>query len=133
MKTKLTGALKCILPAFLIMACIQIGYASNPKNKTSKTLTFTDIENEFKFVKPLSDNSRQVILKKFGTIENYRDSIIARKNNPRYKNKHIIIHATEADSADLSLFNLSLDELQRKGIKVTIDPDLNNQLPVKSN
>lgn len=132
MNTNLLGGLKCLFLAFFILAGTQINLSSSPKISTKKTLTFTDVEKEFKFAKPLSENTKQIILKKFGTVQNYHDSIIAKRNNPRHKNIIVTGHPTEADSAALSIFNLSLEELQSKGIKVTIDPKLNNQLPVKS-
>ena len=86
-----------------------------------KPLTFNDVEKEFKFAKPLSEQSKQVILKQFGTVQNYHDSIVVRRNNPRYK--HIIVtgKATEADSAVMKIFSMSKEELKSKGIKVTID------------
>jgi len=44
-----------------------------------KPLTFRDVEQEFHFAKPLNEKSQAVILKQFGTVQNYRDSIFARK------------------------------------------------------
>jgi hypothetical protein len=83
-----------------------------------KPLSFSEVEKEFKFAKPLSEQSKQVILKQFGTVQNYHDSIIARRNNPHYK--HIIVtgKATEADSAVMKIFSMSKEELHKAGIMV---------------
>lgn len=83
-----------------------------------KPMSFSDVQKEFKFAKPLSEQSKQVILKQFGTVQNYHDSIIARRNNPNYK--HIIVtgKATEADSAVMKIFRMNEEELQKAGIKL---------------
>jgi uncharacterized protein YpuA (DUF1002 family) len=96
---------------FLLISC-KSGQA------VQKPMSFSDVEKEFKFAKPLSEQSKQVILKQFGTVQNYHDSIIARRNNPHYK--HIIVtgKATEADSAVMKIFSMSKEELQRAGIKL---------------
>jgi len=96
---------------FLLISC-KSGQA------VQKPMTFSDVEKEFKFAKPLSEQSKQVILKQFGTVQNYHDSIVARRNNPYYK--HIIVtgKATEADSAVMKIFSMSKEELQKAGIKL---------------
>lgn len=132
MKTNLLNTLKSLLLVIIFVAGTQIYFSCSPKITTPKALTFTDVEKEFHFAKPLSENSKQVILKQFGSVQNYHDSIIARRNNPHYKNIIVTGHATKADSALFSIFNMSEEELRSKGIKVTIDPKLKNKLQEKS-
>lgn len=38
---------------------------------TSSTLTFSDIEEKYSFAKPLSDKSKENIIMKFGSVNNY--------------------------------------------------------------
>jgi hypothetical protein len=132
MKTTLSKVLKCFSLTVFILAGTQIYLSCSHKITVPKTLTFTEVEKEFHFAKPLSEYSKQVILKQFGTVQNYHDSIISRRNNPRYKNIIVTGHPTEADSATLSIFRMSPEELESRGIKVIVDPRLKNQEPVKS-
>lgn len=91
-----------------------------------KPLSFKDVETELKFAKPLSESSRKVILKQFGSVENYRDSIVERRNAPNKKRIIVTGHPTEADSAAMKIFRMTNDEHKKAGIKVSTDSTLNN-------
>jgi hypothetical protein len=133
MKTTLSKVLKCFCLTVFILAGTQIYLSCSHKITVPKTLTFTEVEKEFHFAKPLSEYSKQRILKQFGSVQNYHDSIISRRNNPHYKSIVVIGNPAEADSATLSIFKMSAEELESKGIKVIVDPKIKNQQPVNSN
>ena len=125
MKTNLLNTLKSLLLVIIFVAGTQIYFSCSPKITAPKVLTFADVEKEFHFAKPLSEQSQKTILKQFGTVQNYHDSIIARRNNPHYKNIVISANPTSADSVERKVFYLNDEELKSKGIKVTKDSILN--------
>lgn len=86
-----------------------------------KPLTFSDVEKEFKFAKPLTEKSKQTILKQFGNVQNYRDSIYQRKNTLNRKRTIVTGHPTEKDSTSLRVFRMNNEELKKAGIKVSKD------------
>lgn len=122
MKTNFIKPLgSCILLVSLIVIGLLTFNSCSSEQAIQKPLSFSDIESEFKFVKPLSENSKKVILKQFGSVENYRDSIHQRKNSPNRKRTIVTGHPTIADSAALKIFKMNNQELEKAGIKVTKD------------
>ena len=98
----------------LSIVCILILLICFPKSFAKKPLTFTDVEKEFHFAKPLSEQSQKLILKQFGTVLNYHDSIVVRTNR---KDKGFILSARpiSADSVECRLFHITDEEVKRKG------------------
>ena len=129
MKTADVSYLKSLKSTLLSIACILILLICFPKSFAKKPLTFTDVEKEFHFAKPLSEQSQKTILKQFGTVQNYHDSIVALRNNPHYKNIVISANPISADSVERKVFYLTDEELKSKGIKVTRDSILNLSKP----
>lgn len=73
MTTKLIKHVMDILSIFsFIVTLLILASCSGQNELETKELTFKDIENEFRFRKPLSDSSKVYILRKFGSVENYR-------------------------------------------------------------
>lgn len=103
MKTNLFNAIKCFSLTIFILAGTQIYFSCSPKITALKTMTFTDVENEFHFAKPLPESSKQLILKRYGSVQNYHDSIIARRKNPYYKNINMYAYLNEADSTIITI------------------------------
>ena len=114
MKTADVSCLKSLKSTLLSIACILILLICFPKSFAKKPLTFTDVEKEFHFVKPLSEQSQKTILKQFGTVQNYHDSIVVRSNR---KDKGFILSARpiSADSVECRLFHITDEEVKRKG------------------
>lgn len=104
----------CLLAGILFVSCKSI-------HSVPGALTFSDVEKEFKFAKPLSEQSRQLILRKYGTVQNYRDSIISGRKKVYKKDIIVTREATETDSAVIKIFRMSEDELKKAGITVTRD------------
>jgi hypothetical protein len=120
---------KCSKLGLFLTASVLILISCSPKLAVHKPLTFTDVEKEFHFAKPLPENSKQVILKQFGSVQNYHDSIVARRNNPHYKNIVISANPISFDSVERKVFYLTDEELKSKGIKVSRDSILNHSKP----
>ena len=114
MKTADVSYLKSLKSTLLSIACILILLICFPKSFAKKPLTFTDVEKEFHFAKPLSEQSQKTILKQFGTVQNYHDSIVVRTNR---KDKGFILSAKpiSADSVECRLFHITDEEIKRKG------------------
>ena len=114
MKTADVSYLKSLKSTLLSIACILILLNCFPKSFAKKPLTFTDVEKEFHFAKPLSEQSQKTILKQFGTVQNYHDSIVVRTNR---KDKGFILSAKpiSADSVECRLFHITDEEIKRKG------------------
>jgi hypothetical protein len=128
MKTTQIITRKCSKSSLFIAACVLIFIACSPKLAVQKpltiekkALTFTDVEKEFHFAKPLSEQSQKTILKQFGTVQNYHDSIVARRARPNRGPYIITGHPTEADSALMKIFRMNDEELKKAGIIVTRD------------
>ena len=113
----------------ILISCSPKLAVQKPLTIAKKPLTFTDVEKEFHFAKPLSEQSQKTILKQFGTVQNYHDSIVALRNNPHYKNIVISANPISADSVERKVFYLTDEELKSKGIKVTRDSILNLSKP----
>ena len=96
-------------------------FSCSMEQAVQKPLTFKDVEKEFKFAKPLSEKSKLTILKQFGSVQNYRDSISQRKNTVNRKRTIVTGHPTAADSVALRIFRMNDIELKKAGIKVTKD------------
>ena len=100
--------------ALILISCSPKLAVQKPLEIEKKPLTFTDVEKEFHFSKPLSEQSQKTILKKFGTVQNYHDSIVVRTNR---KDKGFILSARpiSADSVECRLFHITDEEVKRKG------------------
>lgn len=87
-----------------------------------KPISFEDVEKEFNYVKPLSEKSRALILKKFVTVQNYRDSIYVKRLKG---NRGYIINATKINTnSSYKVIKLKNDDLKRiKIIKDSINSD----------
>ena len=96
-------------------------FSCSTEQAIQKPLTFKDVEKEFKFANPLSEKSKQTILKQFGSVQNYRDSIYQRKNTVNRKKTIVTGHPTVKDSASLRIFRMNVEELKKAGIKVSKD------------
>ncbi len=107
--------------SLFIAACVLILISCSPKLAVHKPLTFTDVEKEFHFAKPLSEQSQKTILKQFGSVQNYHDSIVARRARPNRGPVIITGHPTEADSALMKIFRMSDEELKKSLIKFSRD------------
>ena len=105
--------------ALILFSCSPKLAVQKPLMVEKKALTFSDVEKEFHFVKPLSEQSQKTILRQFGTVQNYHDSIVARRARPNRGPFIITGHPTEADSALMKVFTMSDEELKKAGIKVT--------------
>lgn len=69
-----------LVSSLLMFSCNQ--------NEESISYTFEDVEKEFNFQRPLSKFSRNSILEKYETVENYRKFLIIKlKNDSLNKNK----------------------------------------------
>jgi hypothetical protein len=79
-----------------------------------KPLTFRDVEREFHFAKPLSKQSQQVILRQFGTVQNYRDSIFARKQ--RGNGGFVMIANTNPENGEtnVTVLKINKEEFNKK-------------------
>jgi len=76
-----------------------------------KPLTFRDVEREFHFAKPLNEKSQQVILKQFGTVQNYRDSIFARKQ--RGNNGFVLCAQPNGDgTSQVTVIHVTKEQIQ---------------------
>jgi hypothetical protein len=129
MITKEIMTRKCSKLGLLLTASVLILISCSTKLAVHKPLTFTDVEKEFHFAKPLPEQSQKLILKQFGSVQKYHDSIVARRNNPHYKNIVISANPISADSVERMVFYLTDEELKSKGIKVSIDSILNHRKP----
>lgn len=112
---------KCVKSGINLTLLILVLFSCSHKLTTHKALTFSDVEKEFHFAKPLSEQSQKIILKKFGSVQNYHDSIVARKNNPYFKNIIISANPITADSVEIKVFRMTDEELKSKGIRVSRD------------
>ena len=114
MKTTQIITAKHVKSALFTAVSVLIIISCSPKLAVHKPLTFTDVEKEFHFAKPLSEQSQKTILKKFGTVQNYHDSIVVRTNR---KDKGFILSARpiSADSVECRLFHITDEEIKRKG------------------
>jgi len=76
-----------------------------------KPLTFRDVEREFHFAKPLNKNSQAVILRQFGTVQNYRDSIFARKQ--RGNNGFVLCAQPKGDgTSQVTVIHVTKEQIQ---------------------
>jgi len=89
-----------ILSSFVIL--LTTVSCTNQNELAPDVLTFGDIEKEFKFSKPLSDSSKVYILRKFGSIENYRLFVASIKSQ---KATNEISIAARMDSTNLLFKN----------------------------
>jgi ferredoxin len=129
MKTKLL--ISRISSSLLISVFILLFISCSTEQSLKKPLSFNDVEKELKFAKPLSENSKKVIIKQYGSVENYKDSIIERRNAPNKKKIIVTGHPSEADSAAMKIFRMTKDELKKAGIKVTADSTENKSISSK--
>ncbi|MEI8272053.1 MAG: hypothetical protein WCG08_05480 [Paludibacter sp.] len=112
---------KYLKSALFITACVLILFSCSPKLTVHKPLTFSDVEKEFHFASPLPERSQKTILKQFGSVQNYHDSIVARRARPNRGPVIITGHPTEADSALMKIFRMSDEELKKNLIKFSRD------------
>ncbi len=76
-----------------------------------KPLTFRDVEREFHFAKPLNKTSQAVILRQFGTVQNYRDSIFARKQ--RGNNGFVLCAQPKGDgTSQVTVIHINKEQIQ---------------------
>lgn len=124
MKSKSIVFEKCY--AFLVFCFFSLIFCScSTEQLVKKPLDFKDVEREFNFSKPLSVKSQQVILKQFGSVETYRDSILVRKYKKTKSLNVVSCVPAISDSADLMIFKMDKQALEKAGIKVYIDPKVN--------
>ena len=128
MKTTVFISSKSFKAGLFLTASVLILFSCSPKLAVQKplmvekkALTFSDVEKEFHFVKPLSEQSQKTILRQFGTVQNYHDSIVARRARPNRGPFIITGHPTEADSILMKVFSMSDEELKKAGIKFSRD------------
>lgn len=69
---------KCL--SLLVLIIIVISSCDNDLANGNDDLNFTMIEQEFGFKKPLTNISKDLIIKKFGSIENYRKYLLEKKD-----------------------------------------------------
>ena len=115
----LKAGLFLTVSVLILFSCSPKLAVQKPLMVEKKVLTFSDVEKEFHFVKPLSEQAQKTILRQFGTVQNYHDSIVARRARPNRGPFIITGHPTEADSALMKVFTMSDEELKKAGIKVT--------------
>jgi hypothetical protein len=76
-----------------------------------KPLTFRAVEREFHFAKPLNEKSQAVILRQFGTVQNYRDSIFARKQ--RGNNGFVLCAQPKGDgTSQVTVIHVTKEQIQ---------------------
>ena len=120
MKTTVCINSKCFKAGLFLTASVLILISCSPKLAVPKPLTFSDVEKEFHFAKPLSEQSQKTILMKFGTVQNYHDSIVARTAR---KDKGFVLSAKpiSADSVEFRVFHITDEEINRKGMQAVRD------------
>ena len=127
MKTTVCINSKCFKAGLFLTASALILFSCSPKLAVQKplivekkALTFSDVEKEFHFAKPLSEQSQKTILMKFGTVQNYHDSIVARTAR---KDKGFVLSAKpiSADSVEFRVFHITDEEINRKGMQAVRD------------
>lgn len=129
MKTKLLFSR--ISMSLLTSVFIILFISCSTEQSLKKPLSFNDVEKELKFAKPLSENSKKVIIKQYGSVENYRDSIVQRQNVPNKKKIIVTGRPSEADSAAMKIFRMTKEELKKAGIKVIADTTENKSISSK--
>ena len=82
MKTNLKKTSKNSTLLFVLFFIGSLSFFScSTELAVQKPLTFSDVEKEFKFAKPLSEQTKKIILNRYKTVENYRAQIISIKSD----------------------------------------------------
>jgi ferredoxin len=100
--------MKNYLKFFIVMSLIFVS-CENSETSDVESLTFEDLEIEFKMKQSFSENAKASILNKYGSIENYLEFVNLRKqeieeNKPLYSNKALY-------KVRLYNYNVGLDDV----------------------